>query len=125
MNKHLPTIIYYTIPHKEQRYDSAGDYTSEEGNDYYSVSKLPQGWRAELAVFVHEMVEFQLCKEAKIKEEDITKFDIESGHPDPGTLKESPYYEQHKIATKIEKYIIKQLGLDWEKYDKSFDRLKY
>ena len=128
--KHLRPINYRTIPHKKQRYDSAGDYWTKNNGfglniDEYRVSILPQGWRAELAVFVHEMVEFELCKEAGIKEEDITKFDIESGHPDPGTLKESPYYDQHKIATKIEKYIIKQLGLDWKEYDANFDKLTY
>lgn len=124
--KHLKRYIRCnTIPHKEQRYDTAGDYFEMQGDDYYYISKLPQGWRAELAVLVHEMVEYQLCKEAGIKEKDITKFDIESGHPDPGTLKEAPYYEQHKIATKIEKYIIKQLGLDWKQYDLDFEKLKY
>lgn len=123
--KHLPHIEYKTIPHKEQRYDTAGDYFNEYKIDRYRVSKLYDGWRAELAVLVHEIVEFQLCKEAKIKEQDITKFDIESNHADPGTLRHCPYYKQHKIATKIERYIIKELGLDWMKYDESFNKLKY
>lgn len=113
------------MPHNQQRYDTAGDYFTEYNYDCYTISKLPKGWRAELAVFVHEMVEYQLCKEARIKEEDITNFDIESGHPDPGNLKDAPYYDQHKIATKIEKYIIKTLGLDWKEYDSDFEKLKY
>jgi hypothetical protein len=124
--KHLPIINSEVIPHKEQRYNTAGDFFTHSGEDWYYISKLPQGWRAELAVFIHELVEFQLCKEAG-KEEDITYFDTHEGKEsnDPGTLPNAPYYVQHAIATKIEKYIIKQLGLNWSEYDASFDKLKY
>lgn len=123
--KHLPLIQTATIPHKSQRYDTAGDYRTHGFVDWYYVSENPLGWKAELAVLIHEMIEYQLCKEAGIKEEDITKFDIESGHDDPGSLKSAPYHKQHKIATKIEKYVVKQLGLDWAEYDDSFSQLKY
>ena len=123
--KHLNFSECSILPHKEQRYNTAGDYLTQDGIDIYLISKLPQGWKAEFAVLVHEMVEYNLCKEAGIKELTITKFDLESGHPDPGTLKEAPYFEQHRIATKIEKYIIKQLGLDWKQYDLDFEKLKY
>ena len=125
--KHLPIIFSETINHKDQSYNTAGNFWKHPDgrHDVYKISKLPKGWRAELAVLVHEIVEFQLCKEAGIKEQDITTFDIESGHPDPGTLKNSPYFEQHKIATKIEKYIIKELGLIWKEYDSDFEKLRY
>lgn len=122
----MPDIHSRTILHSQERYDSAGDYWTDINKiDQYRISKLPQGWRAELAVFIHEMVEYQLCKEAGIKEKDITKFDIKSGHSDPGTLKDAPYHKQHMEATKIEKLVIKLLGCDWDEYDKSFEKLKY
>jgi hypothetical protein len=131
MNKHLPRINYDTVKHSKQRYDTAGDYFKVGGepcsHDEYKVSRLPQGWKAELAVFVHEMVEFQLCKEAGIKEKDITYFDTHEGKDsnDPGTMKSAPYHSQHILATSIERYIIKKLGLKWREYDKSFETLKY
>lgn len=125
MNKHLPTISYNTIQHKYQRYDTAGDYYSIGDLDFYRISNLPQGWRAELAVFVHEIVEFQLCKEAKIKEKDITKFDIESGLDDPGASKDAPYHSQHMLATEIEYFLVEKLGLNKKEYDDQFNKLKY
>jgi hypothetical protein len=123
--KHLSIIFSETINHKDQRYDTAGDYWKHPDgrHDVYKISRLPQGWKAELAVLIHEIVEFQLCKEAGIKEKDITKFDIESGHLDPGTIKNCPYFKQHKLATEIEKYVIKKLGLNWKEYNKSFEKL--
>ena len=125
--KHLPKIVYQTTPHEEQDYDTAGNYWEGFDCDEYRASKLPQGWRAELAVFVHEMVEFQLCKEAGIKEPDIAYFDTHGGKDsdDPGTMKSAPYHSQHQTATSIEKYIIKKLGLNWDEYDKDFLKLKW
>jgi hypothetical protein len=123
--KHLSNTVSRSVLHKFQRYDTAGDYMAIGRDDLYYISKNPLGWRAELAVLIHEMIEFNLCKEAGIKEKDITKFDIESGLSDPGASKAAPYYEQHKIATKIEKQVVKALGLSWEEYDQSFNELKY
>lgn len=123
--KHLPLIQYQTIPHKSQRYETCGDYKTHDEVDWYYISKLKLGWRAELAVFVHEMIEYQLCKDAGIKEEDITKFDIESGLDDPGASKLAPYHKQHKIAEKIERQIIKGLGLTWKEHDDCINNLKY
>ena len=96
-------------------------------HESYVVSKLPLGWRAELAVFVHEMVEFQLCKEAGIKEPAIMYFDTHEGKDsdDPGTMESAPYHSQHMIADKIDRYIVKTLGLDWKQYDADFAKLKY
>lgn len=129
--KHLANIMVGVIPHKNQAYDTCGDYYSlnflgNEGTyDNYVISKLKLGWKAELAVLVHEIVEFQLCKEAGIKEQDITKFDIESGLDDPGNSKLAPYHKQHKIAERIERQIIKGLGLNWKEYEDCINNLKY
>ena len=88
---------------------------------------LIKAYGEELAVFVHEMIEYQLCKEAGIKEPDIMYFDTHEGKDsdDPGTMKSAPYHSQHQTATSIEKYIIKKLGLNWDEYDADFAKLKY
>ena len=130
MKKHLPIIVSKTIKHKEQRYDTAGDYiTNKDGIDVYNISELKKGWRAELAVLIHEMVEYQLCKEKGIKEEEISKFDTQDVEPkyedDPGMSPKAPYHKEHLTATKIEKYVIKTLGLDFKEYDEDFSKLKY
>jgi hypothetical protein len=124
--KQLPDIYIKIINHSKQAYDTCGDYyTHESGQDFYRISKLKLGWKAELAVLIHEIVEFQLCKEAGIEEQDITKFDVESGLDDPGNSKLAPYHKQHKIAEKIERQIIKGLGLSWKEYDDCINKLKY
>jgi hypothetical protein len=57
---------------------------------------------------------------------DIDDFDIAHiEHPDPGMLLDAPYHEQHVFAMKIERMICEHIGLNWEKYDASFGKLKY
>ena len=130
MNKHLPWLRVEVKPAKDMRYATAGDYETKReilADDIYYIAKLPLGWRAELAVFVHEIVEYQLCKEAGIKEPAIMYFDTHEGKDsdDPGTMKSAPYREQHMIADKIDRYIVKTLGLDYKQYDADFSKLKY
>ena len=122
--KHLPQIVCDVIKHKQQRYNTAGDYLKIGKRWNLCVSRLEKP-EYELAVLIHELYEFFTTDRDGIKEKDITKFDIESGHKDPGTLKGAPYHKQHMDATKIERLVIRLLGEDWEEYDKSFEKLKY
>lgn len=130
--RHLKDQSVKVMKHGEQRYDTAGDWLWLKGIDWYGITKLPLGWKAEQALLTHEMIEANLCREAGITEEAVSHFDTVTvfevdpkNANDPGRSKFAPYHEQHMIATKIEKYIIKTLGLDWKQYDQDYDKLKW
>lgn len=131
-SKHWPLIHSFTIPHKNQQYDTAGNY-GEDSKDsvWFEISQM-EDWRYEALVFLHEIVEYILVKDRKIKIKDIDKFDMETvfkvdpdNSDDPGNSLSSPYYWEHKFATKIERMMCKELGIQWSKYDNSFKKLKW
>ena len=127
-----------TIPHKQHRYETVGDY-------YYhrpSRSDPFKGWnisvsgmhnkKYEICVAVHELIEMSLCQARGIKNGDITKFDkqyekerLEGKHGDeePGFDSGCPCYKEHVFATKVEKMLAKEFGIDWETYDKTIMEL--
>jgi hypothetical protein len=113
-----------TKPHTSQHYDTAGDYKEIPDAWVVSVSELSD-WRHEALIMLHELVEMVLTKNNGLSWDDITRFDIESQHPDPGSLPEAPYHKEHKLAEKIEKMMAKELGVDWKEYNKELDSLEY
>lgn len=128
--EHLPKIVCTTIPQKSQRYETAGDYFKEPTEDaiLFRVSKMTPD--AEFSVFIHECIEWYLTQKRGIEMSEIDSWDMEKvfyqdpkNSKDPGKSKKAPYYREHKFATKIEKLIVKELGLNWKEYDKSFDIL--
>ena len=123
---HLPSINCVTIPHHTQRYDTAGNYGESQLGWWLEISKM-KDWRYEMLVLIHELTEMALTKQANVEWKQIDLFDTTVGkdHPDPGTMPEAPYFEQHAQATKIERMLAKMLGVNWKKYDKSFEELKW
>ncbi|CAM6004583.1 unnamed protein product [Sphagnum balticum] len=117
-----------TIPHKDQAYDTVGNYFEEKGITHFEISKLPsEDW--ELLVLIHELIEQHLCKKRKIKEKDITAFDLAFealrkshkkliGNQEPGHMVSAPYHKEHVFAETIEKLLAQELKVDWDKYDK-------
>jgi hypothetical protein len=123
------TITANTIPHEDQRYDTAGDYIdlasgevrllfiSEMGNTDY-----------EFLVLIHELIEQHLCLKRGIPEPVIADFDIKySGEhsENPGLDPAAPYHKEHMFAERIEEMVGKELGIDMEAYNAVFDTLEY
>jgi len=124
-NKHLPKILIEMIEHKKQRYNTPGDYYKKGKNWEFKISKLDDD-DFEFLCLIHELVEWHLTQRRGIKEEDITKFDIENPKlKDPGLSKEAPYHDEHMFSIKMEKAIAKKMGIKWRKYDKSYGKLRY
>jgi hypothetical protein len=124
---HLPNIDIRTINHYNQKYPTAGDYFELCGNWHVRISRM-KDWRYEFLVLMHELTEMALTKHHNIDWELIDEFDIRgkgATHPDPGTLEEAPYHNEHALATQIEKKLAKMLGVDWETYDLAFEDLEY
>lgn len=118
-------ITIQTIPHAEQRYDTTGDYYEKDGVLNFRISAL-KDWRFEALIAVHELIERLLCQQAGIIDADIDKFDLlyeelrKANFPvevEPGDDLAAPYYRQHQFATKIEKMLAKELGVDWKEYE--------
>lgn len=115
-----------TVPHRLQRYNTCGDwkrlgkvhyriYVSDTKNDTYSA-----------LIGVHELVEALLCELRGIKQEDVDKFDMafeaarqDGDDSEPGDDPAAPYRREHQFATKIERQLAEEMGVDWGEYEKS------
>lgn len=117
-----------TIPDKEQRYDTVGDYWKKDDVDEIKVSEMSNR-QYEFLVAIHEMVEQFLCENAGITDKEITGFDVEyekkrknGDDTEPGEDIFAPYHKQHMFAEKIEMLMAEECGLDWEDYCKYSNR---
>ena len=117
-----------TIPHKDHRYETVGDYwIDDNGVRQIRISEM-KDWRKMLLVAVHEMIEQSLCIYYGVSEKDITEFDMEfekqresglhSDDAEPGDDVNSPYRSEHFFATNVERLLAAELGVDWNEYDK-------
>jgi hypothetical protein len=119
----------YTVPHSEQRYDSAGDWRimAAEHDPYVAlvvhVSDL-KDWRMEFLVAAHELIEAVLCKHRGITQAEVDAFDM--AHLDaiePGILADAPYRQEHIVACEIEERLARELEVDWIEYTRRINAL--
>ena len=121
--KHLPSILTNTIKHKDQNYNTVGDYGENKEFWWVHISKMDK-WQYEAMVLIHELVEMILTKHRRINWDKITKFDVNNPQlEEPGLNKKAPYHKEHLFATKIEKSLCCELNLDWNKYDEAVTKL--
>jgi hypothetical protein len=133
-------IVIETIDHKDQRYDTVGDWQTDTPFTFcmqpagniagvhcdllIRVSRM-KDWRSEALVAIHELVEALLCKHAGITAEQVDAWDMHSGdycfgkpvkegYPDePGDSSRAPYHLQHLAAMIVEYILASHLSLDW------------
>jgi hypothetical protein len=122
-------IVAKTIPHKTHRYETVGDYFRDpKGVQQFRVSDMGNK-DYEFLVLLHELVESHLCQKRGIAEEKITEFDkwFEQARDmgmiydddEPGTHPNSPYLREHMFAMMIERAMAREIGIDWEQYNKT------
>lgn len=114
-----------TVPHKEQRYNTVGDYWIEDGVIQIRVSEMGNE-DYEFLTLDHEIHEIYLCLKRGIKFEDIDKFDMDfekdrelglySFNDEPGDYKEAPYHREHQFASMIEEIVSSELSIDFKDY---------
>ena len=122
-----------TIGHQLQRYDTCGDYWNDpDGTEQIRVSNLPDP-KMEKLISIHEMIEKFLveCKGIDIKT--IDDFDINfereralglhDADEECGFDPSAPYFKEHAIATKIERMLAREVGVDWNKYSNEVNNL--
>jgi len=119
-------IYIMTQPHRLQRYNTVGDWTTEKvtGTMRIYVSELGS-WRFQLCVAVHELVEAFLCMNDGVAEEAVDRFDKQFVQRDqePGDSPNAPYQRQHCIATGIERILAACLGVKWQEYEDALEKL--
>ena len=120
-----------TIEHKEQPYDTVGNYWEEDGVRYVRVSGM-QSEKFEFLVALHELIEQALCKDRGITNEQIDDWDIKfeegrkaglHGESEPGDAVFCPYRKEHFFATNVERLMAAELGIDWEIYNEIVESL--
>ena len=110
-----------------QEYSTCGNY--QETDDGLLVIFITEQINQDYVnlIFFHEMIEWWLCKIRKISEESISNFDIEWNRrlstgekglkDEPGNELNAPYHREHMFATKMEKQLCEQMGLNWKEYE--------
>ena len=106
-----------TIPHKDQRYDTAGDWYDDNGTMAFRISDC-KNKKYEWLLAIHEIVERALCDVNHISVEAVDTFDKSyRGDCEPGDAKSSPYRTEHCYATAVERMLCAAMGVNWTEYD--------
>lgn len=119
-------ITIKTIPHKDHRYDTLGDYWDDPNGDIQIRVSATGKWRYDMLIVLHEFIEVLLCKARFIQEPDIMKFDVkfEKKRKDgdyasePGDDLKAPYRREHRTAENFERLFAAELGVHYPDYDK-------
>lgn len=117
-------ITITTIPQEQQRYDTKGDWFSDEPwHITIRVSDLGNP-RYEVLVALHEFLEMFLCHDRGIGEDMVDKFDFAwKGEGEPGDDPNAPYFKEHQFATIIERLMAHELDVDWATYNQRLNEI--
>lgn len=127
------TIHIETVSHKEQFYETVGNYWYDEnGVLQIRVSDLGDEFMEKM-VAIHEMVEEATTKKKGIPEKVITDFDLNfeeerlmglhSDDEEPGFANDSPYLQEHTLATAVEMMMCAHAGVKWNEYEQVINNL--
>lgn len=116
--KDIKKVNIEFIPHKNQRYETSGDYWIDDDDTIqFRISIFENPFYA-LYILIHEIAEFWRVMRKGISVKDIDKFDMD--HPeldDPGMSMEAPYHDEHMRSITIERIMYMQDGgTDFEEY---------
>lgn len=120
-----------TIPHNQQRYDTVGDWWTDDEGWHIRVSQLGN-WRWNFLVAFHELLELAWCTWKGVKQADVDIFDINfernrqhGDRREPGDQADAPYHLGHQFATAAERLAAAVLGVDWVSYEEAISALDY
>lgn len=116
------------IDHQHQRYETVGDFLVDGGELQHVLilsSRMPNPDFIFL-VQIHEVVEAYLCLKHGITQDQVDEFDMvyeanrkEGDTTEPGDSLDAPYYQEHLIASAVERFAAQMFGVDWEVYSKT------
>ena len=108
------------IPHKEQRYNTVGDWQYDLEDDLLKIT-VSEGLDSPMRdlIVIHELVEALLCFNSGVTQQEVDEFDMKSKEPEPGSNFRAPYYRQHKVAGIVEQICAFEMDVDWLDYEKA------
>ncbi len=126
------------LPHNQQRYDTAGDwsltyYPDEEGTTLtISVSDTGDK-KMNFALYMHELNEALLFlfktgftrKSVEIVDAFDKQFLENSEKGEAGESVFAPYFIEHMFAMSVEHLVAAQINLDWNEYTEAIGKLEY
>lgn len=101
------------------RYDDVGDYFENTIVSYDMNDDVINN-----AIMIHEFVEYLLIKSAGLTPEMIDKFDNDWDFVDEHPEEYKLYEKFHRMANKVERQFIENLGLNWESHEKIINTIK-
>lgn len=120
-----------TILHNQQRYDTVGDWWTDDDGWHIRVSQLGD-WRYNFLVAFHELLELAWCSWKGVKQSEVDAFDMAyeaNRKPDdlsePGDDPLAPYRDGHQLATHAERFAAMVLGVNWGQYEYAILALEY
>lgn len=125
-----PNYNVQVIPHASQRYNTGGDYWIDaNGVRQIRISDFEDP-DLEYLILIHELIEIKLNEKAGVTDEMVDQFDFEyernrppGDESEPGDDPRAPYYRQHQFATRVERAMAEQLGVDWDAYGVSYEEM--
>lgn len=99
---------------KSMRYDDVGDYFDNTIISYDMGNKVISN-----AIMLHEFIEYTLIRSAGIPVSLIDAFDTNDKAPDKHKEEYALYCKYHRLADKIERHFIENMGMDWKSYQKT------
>lgn len=121
-------IVIETILHKEQAYETVGNYVFDKKRDTYFITVSKSGNKIyDFAVMIHELWELALVLIRNIPINEIDEFDMtyiaNGGKGEPGDEVDAPYRDEHCSATGIERLFIAENKIAWKDYDDTLNKL--
>lgn len=123
-------ITIQTIPHSDQDYATAGNWKIDESGQIKVLVSETGNWRYNALIAVHELIEALVCYERGITQYTVDEFDIafEAKRPagsedEPGDEPDSPYENEHSIATGVERILAAALVVKWKLYEEKINAL--
>jgi hypothetical protein len=135
----IKKITIEVIPHLDQRYNTVGDWQFERDSEGTAtalnvrVSDL-DNQEYFILIGLHEAIEALLCEMKGVKEKEVDDFDLtwtpkqvhwnsDRETSEPGEDYQAPYYEQHQIASGIERLLAARMWVNWARYETIVDTL--
>ena len=95
------------------RYDDVGDYYGNTIVSYDMKDPIVNN-----AILIHEFIEYTLIRSAGLSSELIDLFDNDDDAPYDYPEEYELYSKFHRMANKIERQFIENLGLNWKEHGK-------
>lgn len=120
--KHIKIDI---VPHKDQRYDTIGDWYFIDDVLHITISDLGN-FKYIALVAIHELIESVECSINGVTAQQVDDYDF--NHKNTGSANfddhtSAPYYKEHNDATAIEWLLSRLFKIDWRDYSYKINTL--